>query len=242
MEENHTLCSKCRGWLGILGLFLLCLFSSCTKVLCPGYAPTFIIDDSLRSSMFSLFDTDGEPLPARRVKKDKHHLLVPISPSKRYKEMRLVRSKFIYPTAEDSTEVEDPEITASDVSDESEIEAEEDFEEVEEEEEDLEQAEEEEEDLEEAEEEEEDLEEVEEAEEEDLEEVEEAEEDLEEAEEEEEDLEEAEEEEEERRQKRRRKVRAQYIATVTVLRTILMWIKCSIMSSLDIFLLQKKLN
>ena len=85
-------------------LVVLLLFSGCYRKLCPAYASAFILDDSVRRVIFSLFGEDSMPLPPPPVKKDKNGLIVKVSDRKKRKQMRIILAKKVYPLPSPTTE------------------------------------------------------------------------------------------------------------------------------------------
>ena len=78
-------------------VLLTFLLMGCYRRLCPAYASAFILDDSVRIAVFSLFGEDSMPLPPPRVKKDKNGLVVKVSNRKKRKQMRMILAKKVYP-------------------------------------------------------------------------------------------------------------------------------------------------
>jgi len=82
--------------LGILFIALM-VFSACqSRVICPAYADTFILDDSVRDYRFSLFMSDTAPKPAPAYEKAWNGLATFPGFNKRFREMRIISMEKLY--------------------------------------------------------------------------------------------------------------------------------------------------
>ena len=83
----------------IIMIWMLCSFllAGCYRKVCPAYVSAFVLDDSVRQSMFALFGEDSLPLPPPKVKKDKNGLIAYVSDRRKRRRMRTIRACKVYP-------------------------------------------------------------------------------------------------------------------------------------------------
>ena len=84
------------------GIFFLLFFymglhTACYRRTCPAYHSYFILDDSVRRQMFSLFGADSLPKEPKEVKKTKNGLIQYVSNNKKSRRQRIIRMKKVYP-------------------------------------------------------------------------------------------------------------------------------------------------
>ena len=85
-----------RGIFFLLFLYMG-LHTACYRRTCPAYHSYFILDDSVRRQMFSLFGADSLPKEPKEVKKTNNGLIQYVSNNKKSRRQRIIRMKKVYP-------------------------------------------------------------------------------------------------------------------------------------------------
>ena len=87
---------------------LLAVAGCYKKVTCPAFQSQYLLDEKAFRDKFTLFNPDSTPKNMRKVKKDKHGIIVQKSYLAKNNEMKIIPMVKIYPAASDSIELIKP--------------------------------------------------------------------------------------------------------------------------------------